>query len=120
MRRKLLQNLLLENRTYVGWCRKISLSPGVAALTTHVDEISQRLGPSGSFVKIGALAPECVGRDHALGLELVVTDGTTKVYLTQRCHGYSSLSPEPLRKQRRNICAKTLKFFWKESVLLGL
>jgi hypothetical protein len=101
MRRKLLENLLLEDRTHVGWRRKISFAPGVAALTTHVDEIGEWLSPGGSFVKISPLAPECVRRNHALGLEFVVADGTTKVYLTQRCHGYSSLSPEPSQKREK-------------------
>src|SRR3954467_11626440 len=31
-----------------------------------------------------------------------------------------SLATEPLEKERRNICATGLKFFWKRSALLGL
>jgi hypothetical protein len=84
-----------------------------------VDEISQWLSPGSSFVKVGSLAPERIGRDDALGLELVVTDGTTKVYLTQRCHGYSSLSPEPSRKTEREYLCHDFEILLEGIGLVG-
>jgi len=54
-------------------------------------------------MKIGSFSPECVGRNDTLGLELVVAHGTTKIYLSKRCHGASlPLATEP-REKREGI-----------------
>jgi hypothetical protein len=83
---KLPEHLLFQNRTYIGGTGKIRLATGEAALAAHVDEIREWLSSSCPFVKIRPLSAECIRRDYTLGLELVVTHGTTKLDLTQRCH----------------------------------
>jgi hypothetical protein len=55
-----------------------------------VDEIGEWLGSGGSFMEIGPLSTKRIRRNYTLGFELIVTNGTTKLDLTQRCHGYSS------------------------------
>src|SRR6185436_2359360 len=101
-RRQLLEDLLLENRADVGTGSKVRLSARVAALTAHVNQIGERLSSRCSLVKVSALPAEGIRRDYALRLELVVTHGTTKLYRTQRCHGYSSYPfPAPLREKDR-------------------
>jgi len=55
-----------------------------------MDEIGEWLRSGGSFVEISPFAAECIRRDYTLGFELVVTNWTTKLNLTQRCHGSSS------------------------------
>jgi hypothetical protein len=54
-----------------------------------MDEIGERLCARGSLMEIGSLSAESVRRNHTLGLELFITHGTKKLYLTQRCHGSS-------------------------------
>jgi hypothetical protein len=83
-----------------------------------VDEIGKWLRSGSPFVKIGPFAPERIRGNYALGLELVVTYGTTKLDLTQRCHGYSSFKRFEAQKCRRNICATILKSMRKRSALL--
>jgi hypothetical protein len=68
-----------------------------------VDEIGKRLRARRSLVKISALSTKCVGGYYALRFELVVTHGTTKLYLTQRCHIHSSCLPDGFRKKREGI-----------------
>jgi hypothetical protein len=60
-----------------------------------MDEIREWLRPGGPFVEISPFAAERIRRDYTLGFELVVTNGTTKLDLTQRCHGSSSQRSEP-------------------------
>jgi hypothetical protein len=55
-----------------------------------MDEIGERLSSSSSLMEISPFASECICRNYTLRLELVVAHGTTKLYLTQRCHGCSS------------------------------
>jgi hypothetical protein len=55
-----------------------------------VDEIGEWLSSGGSLVEISPLSTERIRRNYTLRLELVVTNWTTKLYLTQRCHGDSS------------------------------
>jgi hypothetical protein len=99
-RSELRQNVLFQPRAHIRRRRKICLSTGVAALAAHVDEIGKRLRSGSPFVKIGPFAPERIRGNYALGLELVVTDGTTKLDLTQRCHGYSSFQRFEAQKYR--------------------
>jgi hypothetical protein len=89
-RSELFQNLLFEHGTYVRRSREVGLTSRETALAAHVDEIGEWLSSGGSFVEVSPLATERIRRDHTLGLELVVAHGTTKLYLTQRCHGHSS------------------------------
>src|SRR6266516_5104433 len=89
-RSELLQNLLFEHGTNVRRSREVSLASREPALAAHVDEIGEWLGSGGSLVEVRPLPTERIRRDHTLGLELVVAHGTTKLYLTQRCHGHSS------------------------------
>jgi hypothetical protein len=79
--------MLFEDRADLRGCREIRFSRGVATLAAHVDEIGKRLSAGSALMEIGPFAAECIRRNHTLGLELVVTHGTTKLYLTQRCHG---------------------------------
>src|SRR5437588_901089 len=104
-RRQLLEDLLFQNRAYIGACCEVGFSPGVAALAAHVDEIGKRLGTRSSLVKVSALPAEGIRRDYALGLELIVTHGTTELDLTQRCHGTPPVLSSAPWKWRRNICA---------------
>src|SRR6266481_9007732 len=82
--------MLLQHRSNIGCRRKVSLSTRVAAFTSDMDEIREWLRPSGPFVEVSPFAAERIRRDYTLGFELVVTNGTTKLDLTQRCHGSSS------------------------------
>ena len=67
-----------------------------------MDEIGEWLSPGGSLMKISALPAEGIRRDYALGLELIVTHGTTELDLTQRCHNYSSYPiPAPLQEMEK-------------------
>jgi hypothetical protein len=84
------ENLLLQNGAHVRRGGKVGLATRVAAFAAHVDEIGEWLSSGGSFVEIGPLSAERIRRDYTLGLELIVTNWTTKLYLTQRCHGDSS------------------------------
>jgi hypothetical protein len=47
-----------------------------------VDEIGEGLSSCSPFMKIGTFSSERVRGDHALGLELGVAYGTTKLDLT--------------------------------------
>src|SRR5215210_5913363 len=101
-RSKLLEHVLFEHRTYISRGCEIGLPTGESALTAHMHEIGEGLSSSGSLVKISPFPAECIRRDHALRLELVVTHGTTKVDLTQRCHGWPPLLLKP-RANREGI-----------------
>jgi hypothetical protein len=68
-----------------------------------VDEISKRLSAGSSLMKIGPFTAERIRRNYTLRLELVVTYGTTKLYLTQRCHGLLLLSLSELLRKRKGI-----------------
>jgi hypothetical protein len=70
-----------------------------------VDQIREGLGPGSTLVKIRALSHERIRRNYALGFELIVTYGTTKLDLTQRCHSAPTSISGNSRKWRRNICA---------------
>ena len=87
---ELLENLLFQHRAYIGGSREVGLSTGKATFAAHMDEIGEGLSSSSSLVEISPFASECICRNYTLRLELVVAHGTTKLYLTQRCHGCSS------------------------------
>src|ERR1700676_3406781 len=99
--------MLFEDRADLRGCREIRFSPGVATLAAHVDEIGKRLSAGSALMKIGPFAAECIRRNHTLGLELVVAHGTTKVYLTQRCHWLLLLS---LSEREREYLCHDLEF----------
>src|SRR5207248_6024355 len=77
-RSKLLENLLLQNRTYICSGGEVGLATGIATLAAHVDEIGERLRPRGPLMEISTLPAESIRRDYALRLELIVTHGTTE------------------------------------------
>jgi hypothetical protein len=109
---QLFENLLFEDWTHIHSGREISFSTGESALAAHMDEIGEGLSSSGSLMKISPFPAECIRRDHALRLELVVTHGTTKVDLTQRCHGWPPLSSELRRNEREYLCHNFQNFFF--------
>jgi hypothetical protein len=84
-----------------------------------MNEISEGLSACGSLVKISALSPERVGRNYALGLELVVAHGTTKLYLTQRCHGCSPSLRNLLEELEKEYLCHDLKIVLEEIGLVA-
>jgi hypothetical protein len=85
-RGKLFEDVLFQHGADISRGCKVALSTRVAALAAHVDQIGEWLSSGSSFVEICPLSTERVRRNYSLRFELVVTHGTTKLYLTQRCH----------------------------------
>jgi hypothetical protein len=70
-------------------------------------------------MEIGPFPSECVCGNHTLGLELVVTHGTTKLYLTQRCHGRSLPRYGTREKKEREYLCHDFEFLLEEIGLVG-